>query len=269
MLLARHSVENTQRQLPAAGARTHKARFRRGADDTVNSHYGSGAAIDCAGGYQEIYFSRFIGTQFAGVDMVLGVLERAPTGIQPLALHASHTLRANEPVVLAGWGFDGSCLGTGDAWTLRMRSGLLPAQRFGSVCCFEYNQSTFTTGNCFVSPVGTNWVIGNMHDSGAPLLSPDPANPSRLRVFGVVTSVTNAQRLSSWNDAGGVPRLVDTAAPPICLPDLDGDGQTGLGDLLEFIQRYLGGTDLVDIDGIPGISLNDLFVFLSRYLGGC
>lgn len=269
MLLARHSVENAQRQLPAAGARTHKARFRRAADGSVNGHYGSGPAIDCAGGFQEIYFSRFIGTQFAGVDLVLGVLERAPVGIQPLPLHVTHTIRSGEPVVLAGWGYDGPCLGMGDAWTLRMRSGVLPTQRLTSTCCFEYNQVMFTVGNCFVAPAGSNWVIGNLHDSGAPMLSPDPANPSRLRVFGVVTSVTNAQRLSAWNDAGGQPRLADTPVPPTCLPDLDGDGQIGLGDLLEFIQRYLGGADLVDIDGVPGITLNDLYVFLSRYLAGC
>lgn len=269
MLLARHSVENAQRQLPVAGARTHKARFRRAADGTVNGQYGRGPQIDCAGGYQEIFFSRFIGTQLSGIDVVLGVLEHAPVGIQPLPLHVSHTIRSGEPVVLAGWGYDGTCLGLGDAWTLRTKSGVLPTLRTNSACCFDYNLTTFTTGSCFVIPTGSNWVVGNLHDSGAPLLSPDPADPTRLRLFAMVTSVTGAQKLAVWNDGGGQPRLTDTPMPPMCLPDLDGDGVIGLGDLFEFLRGYLGGQPIPDIDGVPGLSLNDLFTFLLRYLGGC
>lgn len=268
VLLARHSVENAQRQLPADGARSHKVRFRRAVDGSVNNHYGSGPSADCAGGFQEIYVRRFFGNPWPGIDMVLGELEHAPLGIVPLPLQVSHTTTAAEPIVLAGWGYDGACLATGEAWTLRSRAGVLPAQTYGSWCCFEYNGASFTGVNCFVTPTGSTWVIGNLHDSGAPLLSPDPQDASVLRVVGMVTSVTSAQKLSAWNDGGGEPVLADSA-PRRCLSDLDGDGRITVSDLLEYVQRYLGGDASVDVDGVPGLTLNDLFTFLSRFFSGC
>lgn len=268
VLLARHSVENASRQLPADGARTHKVRFRRGADGSVNNHYGAGPSADCAGGFQEIYVRRFFGNPWPGIDMVLGELEHAPVGIDPLPLHVSHAPAAGEPIVLAGWGYDGACLGAGEAWTLRSRAGVLPAQSYQSWCCLEYNGASFTGANCFVVPPGSRWVIGNLHDSGAPLLSPDPQHPSTLRVVGMVTSVTSAQKLSAWNQGGGTPELADTPAPR-CLSDMDGDGVITVSDLLEFVHRYLIGDGGGDVDGLPGLSVNDLLTFLTRYFSGC
>ncbi len=268
VLLARHSVENTQRQLPPEGARTHKVRFRRSADGTVNGHFGSGPSVDCAGGFQEIFVRRFFGNPWPGIDMVLGELEHAPVGIDPLPLQVSHTIEPGEPIVLAGWGYDGACLGAGEAWTLRSRAGVVPAQDYGSWCCFEYNGASFTGANCFVTPPGSRWVIGNLHDSGAPLLWPDPQDPSLLRVVGMVTSVTSAQRVSAWNEGGGVPELADTP-PRRCVSDLDGDGRITVSDLLEYLQRFLNGDSSGDVDGLPGLDLNDLYAFLMGFFSGC
>lgn len=270
VLLARHSVQDSQRRLPATGARTHKVRFRRGVDGTVNGHFGTGPEVDCVGGgYQEIYIHEFIGNPSAGIDLVLGRLEYAPVRIEPMPLHVTHNVHSGEPVTLVGWGFDGNCLGQGEAWTMRMKTGVLPPLRFNVWCCFDYNNATIAAGSCFTVPAGTNWVIGNLHDSGAPLLSPDPADPLRLRLFGVVTGVNGAQKVSAWNEAGGIPVLADVQPRPMCLEDLNGDGEIDIGDLLMFIQAFLSGQPLGDIDGIPGITMNDLFTYILRFLGGC
>lgn len=268
VLLARHSVENAQRQLPAVGARTHKVRFRRAVDGTVNGHYGSGPSVDCAGGFQEIYVQRFFGNPWPGIDMVIGELEHPPVGIDPMPLGVSQAVAPGEPIVLAGWGFDGACLGAGEAWTLRSREGVVPTQNYGSWCCFEYNGASFTGANCFVTPPGSHWVIGNLHDSGAPLLGPDPEDGSALRMVGMVTSVTSAQKLAAWNQGGGLPALADTPTHR-CVSDLDGDGRITVSDLLEYVQHYLRGDASGDVDGWPGLSLNDLFTFLNRYFSGC
>ena len=111
--------------------------------------------------------------------------------------------------------------------------------------------------------------MANLHDSGAPLLSPDPANPLRLRVFGIVTGAYTAQKISAWNDGGGLPRLADTPAGTNCLRDFDGDGEITIDDLLIFIQRFLGGDVSSDVDGVPGITLNDLFTYIIAFLRGC
>lgn len=270
VLLARHSVQDGQRNLPAAGARTHKVRFRRDADGRVNGRYGGSQDVDCAGGYQEIYIHEFFGSPFPGIDLVIGRLERPPVGIQPMPIRPSHAVRAGEPIVLAGWGYDGQCYSQGDHWTLRMKTGYFPSPlRYNAWCCFDYNHAVIGAGLCLTTPAGTNWVIGNLHDSGAPLLSPDPEDPLRLRVVAIVTGINGAQKLSAWNDSGGQPALVDTPLRPMCLTDLNGDGTIGVEDLLIFINGFLNGAPLGDVDGIPGITLNDLFVYLLRFMGGC
>lgn len=268
VLLARHSVEDAQRRLPANGGRTIKVRFRRGVDGAANSHYGAGAAVDCAGGFQEIFIQTFQGNPWPGIDMVVGVLEQVPMGITPMAIAPSHVMTAGESITLAGWGFDGPCLGIGEAWTLRSDTGVLPSLQYSSWCCFDYNAASFTGVNCFSTPAGSDWVIGNLHDSGAPLLSPDPRNPMTLRVVGMVTSVTSAIKVSAWNDGGGIPVLNDTS-PQLCASDLDRDGITDVGDLLLYVHSYLLGEVLGEVDGLPGLTPNDLFLYLNRYFSGC
>lgn len=268
VLMARHSVEDAQRRLPGAGMRTHKVRFRRSASGGVNGRFGRGQDLDCGGGYQEIYIHEFYGNPGSGLDMVVGVLEREPAGITPMRMDLSHTYTAGEPVTLAGWGFDGPCLGTGQAWTLRSRSGVLPSQTYSSWCCFDYNHASFTGENCFIVPPWSNWVIGNLHDSGAPLLSPDPADPSRLRLIAIVTYVTSAQKVSAWNEGGGLPALSDAGGVG-CAADVNGNGVAEVGDLLLFVNRFFDGDGKCDIDGTPGLEMTDLFTFLNRYFAGC
>ena len=269
VLVARHSVEDAQRRLPANGSRLHKVRFRRDGDGAANNHFGSGAQWDCAAGYQEIYIQQYIANPAAGVDMVLGVLESEPVGIAPMAIQPSHLVTSGEPVILAGWGFDGTCLGQGEAWTLRTSTGVLPPLRYNSSCCFDFANITYTGNSCLAIPANSNWVVANLHDSGAPLLSPDPDNPTRLRVFGIVTSAYSAQKLSVWNAGGGQPRLDDTPAGRQCVWDFDGDGGITLADLLIFVDRYLVGDPTSDVDGDPGVTPNDLFVYVIGYCRGC
>jgi hypothetical protein len=270
VLMARHSVEDAQRRLPENGARTHKVRFRRGVDGRGNSRYGQGRDADCNGGdFQEIFIQQFFSNPGFGMDMVLGVLEHDPAGISPLRVALSHQFAAGDSVVLAGWGFDGPCLGVGQAWTLRSKTGVLPSLMYSSWCCFDYNQASFVGQNCFVTPPGVNWVIGNLHDSGAPLLVQDPADPSQLRVIAMVTNVTSAQKLSAWNEGGGLPLLVENSGQGPCRADLDGDSQVTVADLFLFVNGYLSGDARSDIDGVAGLSVNDLLTYMNYYFVGC
>lgn len=270
VVLAKHSVEDGLRRLPAPGARTHKIRFRRGADGSANNQYGLWYEVDCAGGYQEIYVHQFIANPWPGVDMVLGILESAPIGIVPMPIAPSHNVASGQTVLLAGWGFDGACVGQGQAWTLRADWGVVPPLRFNAWCCFDYNNGTFLPDTeCIIIPPGVDWVVGNLHDSGAPLLTPDPSDPSRLRLFAIVTTMTSAQKLSAWNEAGGQPQLAPLGDATHCIADFNRNGTVGIEDLLEFAQSYVLGHASADIDRNQQTGPHDLFVFLQHYAGGC
>jgi hypothetical protein len=202
--------------------------------------------------------------------MVLGVLEASPQGIQPMPISVSHQFSA-EPVILAGWGYDGMCFGRGQAWTLRYDTGVLPPPRFTSNCCFEYNQAIFN-GECLTVPPNTDWVLGNLHDSGAPIIvespGPTPGAPTELRVVGIVQSLSMAQKVSAWNAGGGQPPLTDTD-PTNCIGDFDRNGRVSASDLLGFVDAFISGDSDANVDGRPGITTDDLIVFLTHYIAGC
>jgi hypothetical protein len=274
VLLAKHSVQHSDQTLPADGERSIRVRFRRNAQGEANNHYG-GAPADCQTAYQEIYIQRFIACPFVGVDVVLGLLESEPVGIEPIGVDITFPFDAGHSVILAGWGYDGRCIQTGDAWTLRTDRGVLPVQRFTSPYLFEYNQATFS-GTCLnqtSSPLtGAHWVIGNTHDSGAPILIERPGendpNTTVLRVVGVVTSFTTAQRITSWNLAGGQPPLQNPQARNACA-EFDGIPGVTTNDVYEFIRAWLLGEPRADVDGQPGITLSDLLTYVQWFLGGC
>lgn len=270
VLMARHSVQRPDFTMPPNGQQTIRVRFRRALNGTSNGHF-NGDPTSCDDSYQEIYVRDFIPAPFVGVDMVLGILESAPVGIAPLGVDLDFSFAAGSRVTLAGWGFDGRCIQTGDAWTLRYDTGVLPAQRWSSQYTFEYNQIVFSN-NCMTWPGTADWVKGNMHDSGAPILveAPNPANPSspHLRIVGIVTSYTGAQRVTSWNLAGGQPPLQNPAASNACA-EFDGAPGVTNGDLFLFIEAWIGLDPSADRDRSGSVTLSDLLTYVQQFLGGC
>lgn len=264
ILVARHSVASSGVPLPTPGARTHRVRFRRGVSGASNGHY-SGNTADCGTDYQECFIREFIASPGAGVDMLLGVLETSPVGIVPIAAFPAFAPVAGAPVTLAGWGFDGRCLQTGDAWTLRMKSGVLPPNPHASTCCFDYNNAVFSP--CLVVS-GDQWVVGNMHDSGAPLLVNVTVNGStELRVAAIATSLTGTQRVSFWNAADGVPSLPLPAAA--CPADFNRTGAITVQDIFDYLTAMFGGLPGGDFNGSGEVTVQDVFDFLAAFMMGC
>lgn len=268
VLIAKHSVLQADFSFPADHSRTNRVRFRRGVDGGCNSHYAGDPAQDCVGPFQEIYVDRYIPCPSFGVDMVLCLLEFSPEGIAPVPISPSHTFIADEPIILAGWGFDGLCVGQGEHWTLRSDAGVLPSQRFSSSCCIEYNRCVFN-GDCLVPTPGTNWVLGNLHDSGAPLFVELPGNPAQLRLIAIVQNQVSAQKIGAWNIGGGQPPLSETSDRPGCVGDYDRNGQVTIEDLLDYVNAYLAGDASAEVDGIPNVTIADLMEFVNHFLVGC
>lgn len=274
VLLAKHSVQRSDYTLPADGARSHRIRFRRAPDGAAENHF-SGNISDCATPSQEIYISRFVGCPFVGVDIVLGILESEPVGITPIGVNLDFAFPAGHAVRLAGWGYSGRCIQTGEAWTLRTDTGVLPTQRFTSPYYIEYNQVTFS-GSCMNLPAAPaaqpDWIIGNMHDSGAPILIEvqDPRNPDRrdLRVVAIVTSYTGAQPVRSWNSAGGEPPLENPITGHDCA-EFDGLPGVTTNDMFAYVNSWITHDPAAETDGQPDITLSDLLTFVGWFLGGC
>lgn len=272
VLIAKHSVLQANFTFPADHSRTNRVRFRRGVDGTCNSHYAGNPELDCAGPYQEIYIDRYIPCPAFGVDMVLCLLESSPVGVSPVPINPSHVFATSEPIILAGWGFDGLCVGQGEHWTLRSDQGVLPDQRFSSSCCIEYNRCVFS-GECMVPTPGTDWVLGNLHDSGAPLFvevpGQLPGDPPQLRLIAIVQNQVSAQKIGAWNAGGGQPPLTETNIRPGCIGDHDRNGEVTIEDLLDYVNAFLAGEPLADVDGVQGVTLSDLIEFVNHFLVGC
>lgn len=271
VIFARHSVQLSDGSLPATGARTHRVRFRRGRDGTSNGHI-SGNDSDCAGdSYQEAWVREFVGAPLLGVDLALGFLESPVLGIAPIGVDTAFQAPANHPVVLAGWGYDGECIQTGEAWTLRYDHGVLPPPRWTSGCCFEYNRVTLSAG-CLQWPVGSDWVKGNLHDSGAPILIevPDPVSPGHmsLKLVGVVTSYTGAMRIGAWNQAGGQP-VLSNPVPRTCVAEFDNVPGVTIDDILAYLSTWLAGDPRADINQSGDVTLGDLMTYVEHFVSGC
>jgi hypothetical protein len=122
-------------------------------------------------------------------------------------------------------------------------------------------------------PPTADWVRGNLHDSGAPLLRQLPPTvagaPTQLRVVGVVTSLTIAVQPAAWNTTGGQPQLGTQVPTRTCIGDFNNDGQVVTGDLLDYIGAWVGGASTAETDGTPGLTVGDLLLFVERWAMGC
>lgn len=259
VMLARHSVAQLGGPLPTA-PRTHRIRFRRSVSGGVSNHF----TDDCASPFQEISVAEFIESPSLGLDMVLGRLESSPIGITPIPADPGYVPVGHAEVILAGWGYDGLCFESGDHWTLRTKSAQLPSDPYTSSCCFIYNESLFNSG-CVSQSDSDRWAIGNLHDSGAPLLFTIMVDGQpKLRVGGIVNSTSWALPVSVWNSAGGQPALATVIN---CSADFNGTGIVSVQDLFDYLAAYFNGT--TDSNGLGTVSAHDIFVFMQAYFAGC
>lgn len=267
VILARHSVVGPGLPLPLPGTLTHRVRFRRGVDGRVTNH----STGDCTAPFQEIAVAEFIASPQIGVDVVLARLATPALGIVPIPADPTVALTGNREITLAGWGYDGLCFQTGDAWALRTRTALLPSNPHASSCCFDYNAAA-SVGGCYSAAAANQWAIGNLHDSGAPILFTVVVDGRpELRVGGIVRAVSSAIPVSMWNDAGGQPALPLPApvGPGPCSGDFNGDGRITVQDLFDFIAAYFGQLPGADVNHSGLLSVQDLFDYMRKYFNGC
>lgn len=265
VILARHSVVGPTGGMPAAGSRSHRIRFRRGVNGEASNRYTG----DCGAPFQEIFVQEFLSSP-SGLDVVLGRLESAPVGIAPIQPDVNYIPSGSSWVTLTGWGYDGLCYQTGDAWTLRNKSASLPFNPHPSYCCFEYNAAS-ASGACYSESAASRWAIGNLHDSGAPLLTEvSVGGRMELRLVGVVNTSTLATMASAWNQAGGQPQLpVPVVTPPACRVDYDRDGRVTIDDLHGYLMAYFNNAWTADFDQSGTVTVRDMFQFVQAFFRGC
>jgi hypothetical protein len=276
VLIARHCIDGAGvGTLPDPATYRFRVRFRRSTTgEAANTHQVDG--VYCHGVYQEFFIKRFIDILPAnGTDQVLGILEHAPVGIRPIQVELNNPPRASTNVILAGWGYSGTCLGAGEHWGLRYSKGRSP-DNMALTDYFVFSPcNLLSTGTCITCPplLTQPYVLANLHDSGAPLLievpSTDPAYPQpELRLVGVVSSPGLARRPSAWNNAQGSPRL--TQAPTSIsaikrMADFNCDNSVNLDDVMWFIGQYTNDTCLADLNHDHDVNIDDLFTYIGAY----
>lgn len=255
----------------APGEREFWVRFRRGVSGAVsNSFPGAGCTLD----YQEI---RIVHSARAGnADMAVCTLESAPFRIEPISIEYRREAAPSAPILVAGWGFSGECLGGGDPWRLRWAAGTLSGGPQGSILAI--NECTFSPCVQCVrnggGPEGDSfqgWAVPNLHDSGAPVLTETvcPSGGVQLRLIGVVMTPNYASRALSWHLAGLSPRLYSTIPCDRCAADQNDDGVVNIHDVFAYISDFMSGHARADADGVPGLAVPDVFAFLTAYFAGC
>ncbi|MBX3387728.1 MAG: trypsin-like serine protease [Phycisphaeraceae bacterium] len=275
VLVARHSiVPSSTSVLPAAGSRAFKVRFRRSPTGAFRNSYFVNFNNACHGQYTEVFVHEFFRPANINMDVLLARLETPVPWITPIPAETTTTAMpaTGHEIKIAGWGYSGPCFRSGSALTLRVATGILPTQNSTS-CCIFLNpcSSPVNTGECYTCPPGGPWAIPNFLDSGAPVIVERPCpqrpnEPPQLRVVGIVTTTTNAWKLSEWN-RNGTETPID-APPPVCgarVGDYDGNGTIDLNDLIEYLQLWLNSGCAADLDQSGTVDLADLLIFLHSF----
>jgi hypothetical protein len=271
VLLARHSLDiTTSDPIPDLGTHHYRVRFRRAVSgDSENSLYVNGNS--CHGTYQEFDVTSLLDAPNRSCDQVLAFLDRVPVGINPIGLELANPPLAPTDAILAGWGLDGQCPGTGNPEALRIARGVLPGNWSGSDY-LTYSPCIVTTVAPCLSCTGTGpFMIGNLHDSGGAVLievpSSNPQDPTpELRLVGTVSSPTLARRPSAWNNSGGLPQLLNGTSAHALKSDFDGDGVVTIQDLLEFLQAFFAGSPDADFNGNGVPDSGDVLAFVAAWL---
>jgi hypothetical protein len=226
---------------------------------------------NCSAPFQEIYVAEFFWTNDVGVDMVLGRLESRPMGIAPIPADPAFVPHGGEAITMAGWGYTGLCIQTGDSLSLRTKASNLPSNPAWSACCFAYNGATIDVNGCVSGADASRWAIGNLYDSGAPILVNTTVNgQTRVRVIGIVTTQATGITAAAWNTAGGQPRL---PLPGNCTADFNNSGSVTVQDVFDFLAAFFndltGGGRTGDVNGDGAVTVQDVFDYVRAYFSGC
>jgi hypothetical protein len=277
VLVARHCLDvGPATPIPGPQLRSWVVRFRRAANGSAaNSLWINGDP--CHGVYTERRVVRVIDAPLPNnADQVVCVLDQPVIGIRPIVVELNNPPRESRPVILAGWGFDGSCMATGDWGTLRMARGTMPAN-LALNDFFVFSPCALPgVSPCAVQCPGGSpaSVVGNLYDSGAPILievpSADPsARQPELRLVATVTSPGSGRRPSAFNNAwrNVTPEylLRQEVSPRAVVADFNADGVVTIDDVFEFIRAFMQGSCLADLNSAGNASLDNLFAFLNAF----
>lgn len=279
VVLARHELDvSSISPLPNPQTSTYRVRFRRALNgDAANTYFYNGDS--CSGVYQEIRVIQFIDSPSLGMDMVVAKLERRVTGIRPIGLDLTTLPRAGTSVIMAGWGYDGTCYQSGTPFTLRYARGNLPYTTTSALdVSLNYTPCTgIASAACLSCPAVANgisgpWLVANLHDSGGGVFTEvatvvNGVTFKELRMIGMVLSTSNARRLNAWNQSGAAYQLQNAAALTARnVADFNIDGAISTEDLFDFIQAFFGGKCTADIDLNGSVTTDDVYKYLSRFL---
>lgn len=279
VMVTRHSILDTwNAQLPEPGARRIMVRFRRAPNGDAWNRY-SKWGTPCHGTYTEVFIHEFYRPNFAGMDVLIGRLERPIRNVTPIQVETNPARmpRSGANIYIAGWGFQGPGFHVGEALQLMVGAGVLPTQaNDGYTYSVNPCQVAQATGQPYNCPSGGPWALPNYLDSGAPLLfetgciDPMSGRPM-LRVAGIVTTVNAAWRTTTWNEYGTTPQLVSSSNPcHYCPADFNNDKEVTAGDLFEFLDAWFSGTCIANVQGPVGApDADDVLAFLGNYFEGC
>ena len=272
VLIARHSLDITPSQpLWPSSARQYRVRFRRNpAGLSVNSLWVNWE--QCHGTYQEFDVIQLVDAQNPGCDQVLAYLSGSPVGIVPIAPVIRNAPIHPTDILLAGWGYAGDCFGSGDHWGLTYARGRLPDNFVANDYLAFSLCSVGTAAPCLsCAPFGGPYATANLHDSGAPVLievpstDPDDTTPE-LRLIGTVGSANSGRRPTAWNNSGGVPLLVEPQrVVHIHSGDFDGNGQTGVNDIVGYLSAFFAGRLDADTNQDGVVEVDDLLMFIRNW----
>ncbi len=279
VLVARHSFDvGPGTPLPSLAERPHRVRFRRNVSGrSENNLLVNGTT--CHGVYQEIEVVQLVDAPNAACDQVIAYLEHAPVGIKPIPVEMDNPPTQPTDIILAGWGYGGSCLGYAtpggtSTWALRVKRGRMPENLLGDPIVFSPCALSSSVPCQFCPPDAGPYVLANLHDSGAPILievpSTDPTDPTpELRLIATVSSPAVGRRPSAWNHCGGLPELTEPAQTQhLKKADFDGDGTIGALDLTGFLSAFLMGSQDASMTSSSSIGVADIYAFLGNWFNG-
>jgi hypothetical protein len=262
ILFARHSLGISQLDpLPNPQQSFYRVRFRRAASGAA-WNYLLLNGVWCHGVYQEILVQALF--EIPGSDLCMGILETAPVGIAPISVELSNPPVRDTEIILAGWGYRGECMASGPAYTLSMARGGLPDQGGVTPYLIYSPCSIINTEPCRICPPG-QWVSGNLHDSGAPVLYEvtDFSGERQLRLIGVVNSTSAATRPSVWNDSYAWPPLYEVQARKQA--DFNVDRQVNIADVFDYLNAYFDGSCLADYNHDGSVDTIDALTFVNDF----
>lgn len=280
IITARHCLDvGPTNPLPDPQSRTWRVRFRRAPNGDAASSL-SIAGEQCHGVYTERRVVAWIDAPPPNnADQVVGVLDAPVVGIRPIGVELADPPRASREIIIAGWGFDGACFQTGDWGTLRAGRGVMPANFAVNDYLVFSPCALGAVSPCQMScpQLGGPYLMGNLYDSGAPVLievpSADPyARRPELRLIATVSSPTGGRRPSAFNNAWGLtpPAWTIPAAAPVTnvVADFNIDGAVNVRDLTDFLHAYFRSSCLLQADQPNQTATVELiFAFLSAYFG--